>query len=44
MLNDWSDRAPRGRRPFIMSGEFWLGVATTMIIVALVVSAAVQFV
>jgi hypothetical protein len=32
MLNEFSDRGPnRKRKPFIMSGEFWLGVATVLI-------------
>lgn len=36
MLNEWSDREPkRKRRPFVMSGEFWLGVATVFIAGAL---------
>jgi hypothetical protein len=32
MLNEFSDKAPKGKqKPFIMSGEFWLGVATILI-------------
>jgi hypothetical protein len=33
MLNEWSDRPPpRPPRPFVASGEFWLGVFTTFVI------------
>jgi hypothetical protein len=32
MLNEFSDKVPKGKRkPFVMSGEFWLGVATILI-------------
>jgi hypothetical protein len=32
MLNEFSDKVPDGKRkPFVMSGEFWLGVATVLI-------------
>jgi hypothetical protein len=32
MLNDFSDRGPtRKPKAFILSGEFWLGVATVLI-------------
>jgi hypothetical protein len=32
MLNEFSDKNPSGKqKPFIMSGEFWLGVASVLI-------------
>jgi len=37
MLTEWSDRDPAPRkRPYILSGGFWSGVAATLIILALV--------
>jgi hypothetical protein len=37
MLNEFSDKEPKGKpRPFIMSGEFWLGVATVLISLTLI--------
>jgi hypothetical protein len=37
MLNEFSDRTPKGPpRPFLLRGEFWLGVFTVLIISALV--------
>lgn len=38
MLNDWSDRPPPGpRKPWLWSGEFWLGVASALAGCALLV-------
>jgi hypothetical protein len=32
MLNEFSDKVPQTKRkPFIMSGEFWLGVTTVLV-------------
>jgi hypothetical protein len=37
MLNEFSDKVPEGQpRPFVMSGEFWLGVFSVLIIIALI--------
>jgi hypothetical protein len=36
MLREWSDRRPpRPHRPFIASGEFWLGVFSTFVLLGL---------
>jgi hypothetical protein len=41
MLNEWSDRPePKPRRPFIASGEFWLGVVATLLGLTLIVGLA----
>jgi hypothetical protein len=37
MLNEFSDKVPEAKRkPFVMSGEFWLGVFSVFLIIALV--------
>ncbi len=39
MLNEFSDRAPKGKaKPFIMSGEFWLGVISALIGIAVILN------
>ncbi len=41
MLNEWSDRPPpRPRKPWFSSGEFWLGVACTLVGLTLLVGFA----
>ncbi len=41
MLSEWSDRPPpRPRKPFLASGEFWLGVASTLVGLGLLVGFA----
>jgi hypothetical protein len=37
MLNEWSDRRRPRRKPSIASGEFWLGVFSTVVALGLVV-------
>lgn len=43
MLNEWSDRPPPRRpKPFLASGEFWLGITATLIGLALLVGFGAQ--
>jgi len=37
MLNDWSDHPPPRKRGLAATGEFWLGVASTLIGLALLI-------
>lgn len=44
MLNEWSDRAPPGpRKPILASWQFWSGVMTVLVGLAVLVGLFARF-